>query len=169
MQGYQTNGSVNEETRLPASEDLLVSQLLERQIFRIDGAMRTHDFRTAMARQQTPKGHLLYLDGSRILEVPADEWRSKAPHQDTAFGARRLGWAPHPAGSDADTLLRDGLRHGSEPRDSPAPRAPSDEAHGVLLEHVKQVCISRRSFVAWSLAWPAFCWKIAAGIKTGGD
>src|ERR1019366_1861598 len=44
--------SVNEETALPATEDLLVYQLLERQIFRNNGAMRTHGLRNGMARQQ---------------------------------------------------------------------------------------------------------------------
>src|ERR1035441_10616662 len=76
----QTNGlvsSVNEETALPVTEDLLVYQLLERQIFRNNGAMRTHGLRNGMARQQ--KHHLLYLDGSRIVEKPADERNPKSP------------------------------------------------------------------------------------------
>src|SRR5665647_1268487 len=82
MQGYQTNGfvsSVNEETALPATEDLLVYQSLERQIFRNNGAMRTHGLRNAMARQQPPKRRLLYLDGSRVVEEPADERNPKPP------------------------------------------------------------------------------------------
>src|SRR5665811_2083962 len=82
MQGYQTNGfvsSVNEETALPGTEDLLVYQLLERQIFRNNGAMRTHGLRNTMARQQTPKRRLLYLDRSRVVEEPADERNPKPP------------------------------------------------------------------------------------------
>lgn len=35
-------------------------------------------------------------------------------------GARRFGRAPHSAGSSADAIVRDGLRHGSGPSDSPA-------------------------------------------------
>src|SRR5664280_1171719 len=80
MQGYQTNGlvsSVNEETALPATEDLLVYQLLERQICRNNGAMRIHGFRNTMACKYTPQRYLLDLDGRCIVEEPADERNPK--------------------------------------------------------------------------------------------
>ena len=65
VQGYQTDrliSPVDKETTLPAAEDLIVDQLLDRQIFRNNGATRTHGLRHAMACQQASKCNLLYLD-----------------------------------------------------------------------------------------------------------
>src|SRR5271169_5414207 len=57
LQRHQTNGvasAVNEKTALPATENVFVYQLLERQICGNGGAMSSHGLRDFVACQRAP-------------------------------------------------------------------------------------------------------------------